>query len=105
LYDTLLAFAVARHWPEVLANAVEPGWVPTKMGGRGAPDDLGAAPKTQGWLAGSDDADAAVSGEYFYHMRPCRPLAAAREPMLQDRLLEACAAISGVVFPSGAGRS
>jgi NAD(P)-dependent dehydrogenase (short-subunit alcohol dehydrogenase family) len=33
LHDVLLAFAVARHWPEVLSNALEPGWVPTKMGG------------------------------------------------------------------------
>jgi NAD(P)-dependent dehydrogenase (short-subunit alcohol dehydrogenase family) len=32
LFDLILAFAVARHWPEVLANAVEPGWVATKMG-------------------------------------------------------------------------
>src|SRR5918992_3588848 len=40
LYLTALAFAVARHWPDVLSNAVDPGWVPTKMGGPDAPDDL-----------------------------------------------------------------
>src|SRR4051812_46339576 len=39
LYLTALAFAVARRWPDVLSNAVDPGWVPTKMGGPGAPDD------------------------------------------------------------------
>jgi NAD(P)-dependent dehydrogenase (short-subunit alcohol dehydrogenase family) len=50
LHDALLAFAIARRWPEVLSNALEPGWVATKMGGAGAPDDLQAAPKTQcGW--------------------------------------------------------
>lgn len=40
LYVTALAFAIARHWPGVLCNAVDPGWVPTRMGGPGAPDDL-----------------------------------------------------------------
>jgi NAD(P)-dependent dehydrogenase (short-subunit alcohol dehydrogenase family) len=33
LCDVLLAFAVARRWPNVLSNALEPGWVPTKIGG------------------------------------------------------------------------
>jgi NAD(P)-dependent dehydrogenase (short-subunit alcohol dehydrogenase family) len=37
LHDVLLAFAVARLWPTVLSNAVDPGWVRTKMGGPGAP--------------------------------------------------------------------
>jgi NAD(P)-dependent dehydrogenase (short-subunit alcohol dehydrogenase family) len=36
LHDTMLAFAVARRWPDVLSNSLEPGWVPTKMGGAGA---------------------------------------------------------------------
>ena len=42
-HDVLLAFAVSRLFPDVLSNALEPGWVPTKMGGPGAPDDLSAA--------------------------------------------------------------
>jgi hypothetical protein len=32
--------AVAGRWPDVLSNAVDRGWVPTKMGGPGAPDDF-----------------------------------------------------------------
>ena len=39
-HDILLAFAVARRWPDVFSNALEPGWVPTKMGGQEAPEDL-----------------------------------------------------------------
>jgi NAD(P)-dependent dehydrogenase (short-subunit alcohol dehydrogenase family) len=100
LHDVLLAFAVARLWPQVRSNALEPGWVPTKMGGPGAPDDLEAAPKTQVWLAASDDAAAAVSGEYFYHQHLRRPLPATRDPQLQDRLLAACAGFSGIPFPA-----
>jgi NAD(P)-dependent dehydrogenase (short-subunit alcohol dehydrogenase family) len=40
LFVTTLAVAVARNWPDVYSNAVDPGWVPTRMGGPGAPDDL-----------------------------------------------------------------
>jgi hypothetical protein len=61
LFDVVLAFAVARHWPAVLSNALEPGWVPTKMGGPGAPDDLSLAPVTQAWLAVSDDPTATMT--------------------------------------------
>ena len=71
LHDVILAFAVARRWPDVRSNALEPGWVPTKMGGPGAPDDLNEAFKTQAWLATSDDPAAMVTGEYFYHFRRC----------------------------------
>src|ERR1700678_2123979 len=66
LHDVLLAFAVARRWPSVFSNALEPGWVATKMGGAGAPDDLEEGYRTQVWLAASDDAAAKVTGEYFF---------------------------------------
>jgi NAD(P)-dependent dehydrogenase (short-subunit alcohol dehydrogenase family) len=99
LHDALLAFAVARKWPEVLSNAVDPGWVPTKMGGRGAPDDLDAGAQTQAWLATSDDPEAMVRGELFHHRKPRTPLPAARDEKIQERLIAECARISGVAFP------
>jgi NAD(P)-dependent dehydrogenase (short-subunit alcohol dehydrogenase family) len=67
LYIVALAFAVARRWPDVLSNAVNPGWVPTKMGGARAPDDLEMGHQTQTWLAVSDDPAAKVSGRYWFH--------------------------------------
>jgi NAD(P)-dependent dehydrogenase (short-subunit alcohol dehydrogenase family) len=73
LYDVLLAFAIARRWPEVFSNVLEPGWVATRMGGPGAPDDIDQAHLTQAWLAISNDPDAMVTGQYFYHMRPRQP--------------------------------
>ena len=100
LHDVLLAFAVSRLWPQVLSNAVEPGWVPTKMGGRGAPDDLQAAPVTQAWLATSETGEAMVSGEYFYHQKTRTTLPAARDAALQGRFLSACAQLSGIEFPA-----
>jgi NAD(P)-dependent dehydrogenase (short-subunit alcohol dehydrogenase family) len=100
LHDAILAFAVARRWPEVLSNCLEPGWVPTKMGGVGAPDDLDQAHLTQAWLAVSDDPEARMTGRYFYHLRPLAPNPQTQNAALQDRLLEICAELSGVPFPS-----
>ena len=99
LFDTVLAFALARRWPDVRSNAVDPGWVATKMGGPGAPDDLNAGVVTQAWLAVSDDPAAAVSGELFYHQRPRQAHPAAHNAEVQEGLLEACAELSGVALP------
>jgi NAD(P)-dependent dehydrogenase (short-subunit alcohol dehydrogenase family) len=95
LFDVLLAFAVARRWPGVLSNAMEPGWVPTKMGGAGAPDDLTLAPVTQAWLAVSDDPAATVSGGYFFHQQPRGVHPAARSVDIQEELLERCVQLTG----------
>ena len=97
----LLAFAVARRWVNVLSNALEPGWVPTKMGGAGAPDDLDAAHRTQVWLVASDDPAAEVTGEYFYHLRLRTPNPASRDVERQEKLLNACKHFSGVDLSTG----
>jgi NAD(P)-dependent dehydrogenase (short-subunit alcohol dehydrogenase family) len=99
LHDVLLAFAVARWWPDVLSNAVEPGWVATKMGSAAATDDLDQGHRTQVWLAVSDDPAANVTGEYFYHMRGRTPKPATREVELQDKFLDACRKISRIELP------
>jgi NAD(P)-dependent dehydrogenase (short-subunit alcohol dehydrogenase family) len=87
LYVTALAFAVARHWPKVLSNAVDPGWVPTKMGGASAPDDLEQGHLTQTWLATSDAAAARRSGLYWHHREPRKPAAQSLDPKFQDELI------------------
>jgi len=100
LHDVLIAFAVARRWPGVFSNALEPGWVATRMGGPGAPDDFDEGRRTQAWLAVGDDAGARVTGEYFHHMRRRKPNPSAYDVDLQDRLLEACRKLSGVALPT-----
>jgi NAD(P)-dependent dehydrogenase (short-subunit alcohol dehydrogenase family) len=99
LYDVLLAFAIARRWPSVCSNALEPGWVPTKMGGPDAPDDLVLGAATQTWLAVSDDPAARVTGRYFYHQQPQQPHPSAFSSSLQDALLTYCAELTGTEPP------
>ena len=101
LHDVLIAFAVARRWPDVLSNALEPGWVATRMGGPGASDDLDAAHRTQVWLAVGEDPAALVTGQYFYHMRPRQPNPVSQREDAQDQLLETCRRLSGIGLPDG----
>jgi NAD(P)-dependent dehydrogenase (short-subunit alcohol dehydrogenase family) len=98
LHDAMLAFAVARRWPNVSSNSLEPGWVPTKMGGRGAPDDMEQAHLTQAWLAAGEDPKSQVTGKYFYHLGLMEPNSQALDPNLQDRLIAICVEISGVTI-------
>jgi len=99
LHDLILAKVVAGKWPDVYANALDPGWVPTKMGGRGAPDNLEEGFRTQVWLAVSNDPKALVSGHYFYHQRQARYQQKADEPGVQEQFLALCEKLSGVRFP------
>jgi hypothetical protein len=87
---------MARRLHGVLSNAMTPGWVPTKMGGPSANDDLDQAHRTQAWLATSDDTASQVSGKYFYHLKAEEPLAATLEVSLQDRFVAACEQLTGV---------
>ena len=96
LCDVLLAFAVARRWKDVKSNALEPGWVATKMGGPSAPDDLHQGCVTQVWLATSEDEMARSSGGYFYHQRPRAPNPIGADPRIQEELLAECGRISGI---------
>ncbi|MEV5714794.1 short-chain dehydrogenase [Amycolatopsis mediterranei] len=104
LFVTTLAAAVARLRPDVTSNAVDPGRVPTKMGGPGAPDDLRLGHLTQEWLATSNDPEARGSGGYWHHRRRVRPHPAVRDHGFQDRLLETLAGVTGTrLAPAGEG--
>lgn len=100
-----LAFALARRSPGVLANAVDPGWVRTRMGGRGAPLDIDTGQRTQAWLAVSDDPAARVSGTYWHGMQQQAPAAQASDHVYQDRLIAMLQEITGVALPGWAGGS
>jgi len=96
LYLTAFALAVARRWTKVLSNAVDPGWVPTKMGGPGATDDLEEGHLTQTWLAVSEDPDAKSTGGYWHHRQRQKPAAEALDPDFRERLIEKLKELTGV---------
>lgn len=99
LHVLMLCMAAARKWPQVYANAVDPGWVPTKMGGRGAPDDLQKGYETQVWLAVSDDEKVKVGGRYFHHRKESSHNPEADDASSQERFLSLCHEITGASFP------
>jgi NAD(P)-dependent dehydrogenase (short-subunit alcohol dehydrogenase family) len=98
LLITTLAFTIARRRPDIRSNAVDPGWVPTRMGGPSAPDDLVLGHRTQVWLAISGDPDAALSGRYWHHQRPLRPAAVTTDDHVQRRLIEHLHETTGIAL-------
>ena len=96
LYLTAFALAVARRWPDVSSNAVDPGWVPTKMGGPGATDDLEEGHLTQTWLAVSEDPAAKVSGGYWHHRKRKAPAAEALDPDFREKLIARLKELTGL---------
>ncbi|MCE7067032.1 SDR family NAD(P)-dependent oxidoreductase [Dyadobacter sp. CY326] len=98
-HNLVMAMAVARQWPKTYANAVDPGWVPTKMGGPGAPDNLAKGIETQVWLVGSDS-QSKVSGQYLHHKKQDRYLRQADDVRVQEKFFSFCEDVSGVKFPS-----
>lgn len=98
LFVTTLAFAFAERWPDVLVNAVDPGWVPTRMGGPDATGDLHLGQVTQTWLATSNDPAALTTGGYWYHQSQDEPHPDSHVRAFQQELLDALAATTGVAL-------
>ncbi|MCX5181453.1 SDR family NAD(P)-dependent oxidoreductase [Streptomyces sp. NBC_00268] len=87
LWITALALACATRWEGTTSHAVDPGWVPTRMGGPGASDDLSAGHQTQTWLATHADVTPSTGG-YWYHQQLQTPHSAARQTDFQTRLIQ-----------------
>ena len=88
LWATTLTMAIAALRPSTMAHAVDPGWVPTRMGGAGAPDDLVEGHRTQVWLASAPEEDIAPRTAGYWHHRAARaPHPAARDVDFQRQLL------------------
>jgi NAD(P)-dependent dehydrogenase (short-subunit alcohol dehydrogenase family) len=95
LFVTTLAAAIARRWRDVHSNAVDPGWVPTRMGGAAASDDLAQGHVTQVWLAVSDDPEANVTGRYWYHQQTQTPARQVTDPTFQEAMLHELSRLTG----------
>jgi NAD(P)-dependent dehydrogenase (short-subunit alcohol dehydrogenase family) len=98
LFVTALSFALARRWPEVLSNAVDPGWARTRMGGPSAPIDIETGQRTQTWLAVSKERAAMVSGRYWHNLRQEQPASEVMDLAFQDRLIAELEELTGVAL-------
>lgn len=90
---------VARIWPDVAVNAVDPGWVPTRMGGPAANDDLAGGFSGHVWLATSTDPQALQSGHLYYHLKQVGYDQRADDQQLQERLISKLADLTWVKIP------
>ncbi|MGW0476374.1 SDR family NAD(P)-dependent oxidoreductase [Streptomyces coeruleorubidus] len=97
LWVTTLALAFASRWEGTSSHAVDPGWVPTRMGGRGAPDDLTAGHETQAWLATHPDVTPSTGG-YWHHRQTRTPHPASQDEQFQAQLLQALERHTGVAL-------
>ncbi|KAI2632474.1 NAD(P)-binding protein [Hypomontagnella submonticulosa] len=98
LHNILLAFWFARRLANkgVTSNALTPGWVPTKLGGRGAPDDIDAAVDTYVMLAEGSGTAEGKTGKYWYQRRETSYSSAADDEARQNQLIQILGEISGV---------
>ena len=100
LHVAAFAAALARRWSAVVSNAVDPGWVRTRMGGSSAPVDLDTGQRTQSGLAVSDDSRSKVSGGYWHNLAQQQPVSEVADMQFQDRLLVRLQELTGVALPT-----
>ena len=99
LHDSMLAFEVAARHPEIVVNAVDPGWIKTNMGGPGAPDPVELGAETQVWLVTSDDPIARTSGQYVKRREVHVPNPATRDADARAALVAELERITGLALP------
>lgn len=96
LFVTTLAAAVARLFPDTVSSSVNPGWVPTKMGGSDATDGLRLGHLTQEWLATSEDPAVLIGGGYWHHQNRIIPHVATQDVSFQNALLNHLRMATGI---------
>jgi NAD(P)-dependent dehydrogenase (short-subunit alcohol dehydrogenase family) len=99
LHNVMFAKAFARRWQQVGCHTVDPGWVPTKMGGRSAPGRIEDGVDTFVMLALGQGESGWSHGGYFVNSKERQPSGVTEDVRLQDQLLAELAGISGVEIP------
>ncbi|KAI1630767.1 short chain dehydrogenase [Biscogniauxia mediterranea] len=103
LYNTMFAFAFARRFGSkgVVAHSVDPGWVPTKMGGPGAAGNIKESERLYVMLAeGSGEAEG-MNGCFWENgcKGPAESKQDAQDEKAQDALLNKLEKVTGIRAP------
>lgn len=102
LHVMLLANAAARQLKGTSIISVHPGYVATKLGGKGATDKLEDGVETYVMLA-EGDYDQSQTGVYYEPKKKlAEPLAAAEDESLQEIVVKACKEITGLELGASA---
>ncbi|KIW02645.1 uncharacterized protein PV09_06084 [Verruconis gallopava] len=97
MHNVMFAKAIARKWRDVQSTSMDPGWQPTKMGGKNAPGDLQSSVSTYVMLVEED----IESGKYFKPgRREAVPSKFCEDIEAQDKLLRLCETFTGVSLPN-----
>ncbi|KAI1367620.1 short chain dehydrogenase [Xylaria arbuscula] len=103
LYNTMFGFAFARRFASkgVVAHSVDPGWVPTKMGGAGAPGNINESERLYVMLAeGTGEAEGKNACFWENGKKgPAQVKQDAYDEKAQDALLKKLEGITGVKVP------
>ncbi|KAI0097372.1 short chain dehydrogenase [Nemania sp. FL0031] len=103
MYNTMFGYAFARRFKGrgTAANAVDPGWVPTKMGGIRAPGDINESDRLYVMLA-EDSGEAEGKSGCYWDPKTTGPASSHRDTydeQAQDALLKKLEEITGVAVP------
>jgi NAD(P)-dependent dehydrogenase (short-subunit alcohol dehydrogenase family) len=99
LFVTTFALALANRWTDTVVHVVDPGWVPTRMGGPSATDDLVLGHRTQVWLATANHDQALDSGGYWFHRDRLTPHEASTDQQFQRAVLDHLRTATSVDLP------
>lgn len=103
LHDVMLANYFSRLFRGkgfgTVCNSATPGWVPTKLGGSGAPGNINDGVDTYVLLAEGKGAAEGKTATYWHSSRQREPKAEAGDEGRQNLLIESLAKISGVSPP------
>jgi NAD(P)-dependent dehydrogenase (short-subunit alcohol dehydrogenase family) len=99
LHDSMLSYELAARYPEFAVNAVDPGWIKTRLGGPDAWDSVDLGAETQVWLATSEAIAAAMTGQYFKRRESIDPNPVTQDIAARADLMAELERITGATLP------
>lgn len=100
LHNTMMAFAFAKRMNGVASVfSLDPGWMPTKMGGGSAPGDINVSVESYVQLAEGSGNAKGLTGKHWFQDGEKGFKKEAGDEKIQEKLLKELEQISGVKIP------